>query len=119
MKNISLHHYRAVIQSVYDGDTCTVDIDLGLHAWVRGEKIRLHRINAPEVRGAERHAGLLSRDFLRSQIDGKSVLVETIKDKKGKYGRYLGEIWLETLSGELVNVNDRMVAEGFAVYKDY
>ena len=119
MTTISLYHYRAVVQSVYDGDTCTVDIDLGLRAWVRGEKIRLHRINAPEVRGKERQAGLLSRDFLRSQIDGKPVLVQTLKDKKGKYGRYLGEIWLESPSGELVNMNDRMVEEGFAVYKDY
>ena len=119
MTNTSLFHYRAVVQSVYDGDTCTVDIDLGLHSWLHGEKIRLSRINAPEVRGEERPAGLLSRDFLRSQIDGKPVLVQTLKDKKGKYGRYLGEIWLESPSGELVNVNDRMVTEGFAVYKDY
>ena len=119
MNDPSLYHYRAIVQSVYDGDTCTVDIDLGLHSWLHGEKIRLYRINAPEVRGDERQAGLLSRDFLRSQIDGKRVLVQTIKDKKGKYGRYLGEIWIEGSSGELVNMNDRMVSEGFAVYKDY
>jgi len=119
LTTISLYHYRGVVQSVYDGDTCTVDIDLGLRAWVRGEKIRLYRINAPEVRGEERPAGLRSRDFLRSQTEGKQVLVQTFKDKKGKYGRYLGEIWLESPSGELGNVNDLMVAEGFAVYKDY
>jgi micrococcal nuclease len=119
MINTSLYHYRAVVQSVYDGDTCTVDIDLGLHSWLHSEKIRLYRINAPEVRGSERQAGLLSRDFLRSQIDGKPVLVQTIKDKKGKYGRYLGEIWLADPSGDLTNVNDMMVNEGFAGYKDY
>ncbi len=50
----NLYHYRAVVVSVYDGDTCTVDIDLGLNTWVRGEKLRLYRINAPELRGSER-----------------------------------------------------------------
>ena len=43
-----LYRYRALVRSVYDGDTCTVDIDLGLGCWVHGEKIRLYRINAPE-----------------------------------------------------------------------
>lgn len=28
-----LYHYNAKIIDVYDGDTCTVDIDLGLHTW--------------------------------------------------------------------------------------
>jgi micrococcal nuclease len=40
--------------------------------------------------------------------------VETIKDRKGKYGRFIAEIWLD---GE--NVNDRLVAEGHAVYREY
>ena len=53
-----LYFYKAVITSVYDGDTCTVDIDLGLSTWIRGEKVRLYRSNAPELRGAEREAGL-------------------------------------------------------------
>lgn len=119
MNKLRLYHYRAVVQSVYDGDTCTVDLDLGLNSWIRGEKIRLHRINAPELRGAEREAGLRSRDFLREQIEGKAVVIETIKDRKGKYGRYLGEVWLELDTGETINVNDRMVSEGYAVYHDY
>ena len=46
-KDAELFHYNAIVQSVYDGDTCRVDIDLGLGIWVRNEKIRLVRINAP------------------------------------------------------------------------
>ena len=114
-----LYHYRARVTSVYDGDTCTVDIDLGLSVQLKSEKIRLSRINAPEVRGEEREAGLASRDFLRKQIDGKDILLETIKDRKGKYGRYLGEIWLESPQGEWHNINDLMVEKGYAVYRDY
>ena len=115
----NLYHYRAIVKSVYDGDTCTVDIDLGLRTWISGEKIRLHRINAPELRGPEREAGLKSRDFLRSQIEGKEVYIQTFKDKKGKYGRYIADIWLQSESGEWINVNDLLVEEGYAVYHNY
>ena len=115
----TLYHYNALVTSVYDGDTCTVDIDLGLHSWIRDEKLRLHRINAPELRGKERPKGLKSRDFLKSKIEGKEVVIETIKDKKGKYGRYLAEIWLEEEKGEFTNINDLIVKEGFAIYKKY
>ena len=114
-----LYHYQAKVTSVYDGDTCTVDIDLGLYTWIHGEKLRLHRINAPELRGIEREAGLKSRDFLRSQIDGKEVIIQTIKDKRGKYGRYIAEIWLSGEDEEFINVNDLLVSEGFARYQDY
>ena len=51
-------HYRATVTSVYDGDTCTVDLDLGLSITLHKQKIRLHRINAPELRGrSKRRAG--------------------------------------------------------------
>ena len=113
-----LYHYRAVVQSVYDGDTCTVDIDLGLNVWVRKEKLRLYGINAPEMRGAEKEAGKKSRDFLRQQIDGKEIFIQTIKDKKGKYGRYLANIWLKK-DGDWININELLVSEGYAVYKAY
>jgi micrococcal nuclease len=106
--------YRATITGVYDGDTVTADIDLGLSAWIHGEKLRLNRINAPEIRGAERPDGLVARDWLREKVLGQSVIVQTIKDRKGKYGRYLAEIWLD---GQ--NVNDQMVEAGHAEYKDY
>ncbi|GAB4442186.1 MAG: hypothetical protein Kow0031_24200 [Anaerolineae bacterium] len=108
-----------MVTYVYDGDTCTVDIDLGLNTWIRGEKLRLHRINAPELRGPEREQGLKSRDFLREQIDGKEVFVQTIKDKRGKYGRYIAEIWLPGEGDTWVNVNDLMVEKHQARYQQY
>lgn len=117
MKNV-LYQYKAFVTSVYDGDTCTVDIDLGLHIWARGEKIRLLRINAPEIRGKGRQKGLRSRDFLRELIMDREIIIGTFKDKKGKYGRYLGEIWLPK-DDEIININDLLVEEGYAEYKEY
>ncbi|AFH48130.1 Hypothetical protein IALB_0418 [Ignavibacterium album JCM 16511] len=114
-----LYHYRAKVISVYDGDTCTLDIDLGLHTWIRGEKIRLNRINAPELKGKERNKGLASRDFLKSLILDKEIIIETIKDTKEKFGRYLGEIWLKDKNGNFININDEMVKHKFAKYQKY
>ena len=118
MQNV-LYQYKAIVTSVYDGDTCTVDIDLGLHTWVRGEKIRLMRIDAPEMRGKSRTKGLRSRDYLRDLILDKEIIIGTFKDKKGKYGRYLGEIWLNMDGKDYVNVNDMLVKKKYAVYKKY
>ena len=114
----NLFHYTAKVVRLYDGDTGRVDIDLGLGTWVHNESIRLCRINAPEVRGVQREDGLKSRDFLRDLIDGKDIILQTVRDKKGKYGRYLGEIWRQ-IDGEYKNVHDLLVEKGFAQYKDY
>jgi len=114
--HISLYCYRANVASVYDGDTCKVDIDLGLGIWKKNETLRLHRINTPEMRGEEREAGIISRDFLRSIILGREVLLQTILDKKGKYGRYLAELWVMDASGSWQNVNDMMIQTGHAIY---
>ncbi len=119
MKNDEyLYHYNARITAAYDGDTVTAEIDLGLKTVVTGEKLRLHRINAPEMRGPEKVAGKASRDWLRDRILGKEVIIETFKDKRGKYGRYIAEIWLPENDG-YTNINDELVAQGHAVYKEY
>ena len=104
-----MYEYRAFVRKVYDGDTVTVDIDLGFDVVLKAQKIRLVRINAPEVRGAQRPEGLKSRDALRDKIGNKWIKIKTQKDKKGKYGRWLGEIWLENEC-----INDWLLKEGFA-----
>lgn len=112
-----MYVYSAKIVSIYDGDTLTAEIDLGFTVKLT-EKIRLSRINTPELRGEEREMGLISRDRLRDLILDKEVIIHTIKDKKGKYGRYLGEIFFG-MEGAEINVNDWLVTEGLAEYKEY
>lgn len=115
----NLYYYKANVVSVYDGDTITADIDLGFHTWIHGEKLRLARIDAPEMRGKEKAAGKVSRDWLRRQILDKDIIIHTQKKKnggeqQGKYGRYIVELYLDG-----VNLNDALVSEGLAVYRDY
>ncbi len=111
--------YRAEVVSVYDGDTITVDIDLGMRIKVRGEKVRLFGINTPELRGDDKPQGLLARDHLRSLINAREVVIETHKDKKGKYGRYLATVWVQETPGEWLDVNKHLVAKGFAKFVTY
>lgn len=105
---------HAGLQSVYDGDTVRLDTDLGKGIWVFNEPHRLFGINAPEMRGAEKEQGRVSRDWLRDALHGQDLLIETIADGKGKYGRYLCIIWVNG-----ANVNREMIARGLAVENFY
>ena len=104
-----MYEYRAFVRKVYDGDTITVDFDLGFDLTLKNQKIRLTKINTPEVRGPQREAGLKSRDALREKIGNKWVTIKTQKDKKGKYGRWLGEVWVDDTC-----INDWLLSEGLA-----
>lgn len=124
----ALYHYRAdvgdVTANVYDGDTVTADIDLGLGVWQRGAKLRLLGINAPEVRGPERPRGLKSRDHLRGMLKGRMIIVETDRDKRGKYGRLLATLWVLGVgdwcpTGIWCNANAQMVVAGHAEWRNY
>jgi micrococcal nuclease len=101
--------YKAFVVSIFDGDTITVNIDLGFDVWLKEQKIRLQGINAPEVRGEQRTQGIKSRNRLIELILNKEVIIETVKDKKEKFGRWLGKVYFNS---ELIN--EKLVQEGLA-----
>ena len=102
--------YRASIRSIYDGDTIRADLDLGFGTWIKNQPLRLYGIDTAEVRGPEREAGLVAKRWLEARTPpGTPVIVETIKDRTGKYGRYLAVIWHED-----VNLNEALIKEGLA-----
>jgi len=112
-----MFYYKAIITEVYDGDTVTVDIDLGFNNWKKGEKLRLYGIDTPELRGSELIKGREARDFVRERVLGKEIIIHTYKDKKGKYGRYLATIMYRRHPEDTdnINLNDELVAKGMAV----
>lgn len=119
-EGVNMYTYNAHVTKVYDGDTITVDIDLGLGVWLKGQKIRLFGIDAPEIRGSEHDAGIVSRDFLRDLVLDKDVIVITYKDKKEKWGRWLGDVFLPAdnnsdEAGLDVCVNTVLIRKGYAV----
>ena len=107
-----MYEYKATVTKVYDGDTITVDFDLGFGIILKKQTIRLLGINTPEVRGPERADGIISRNALRQRILDRQVIVKTSKDKKGKYGRWLGEVFVAD-----ENINQWLISEGYA--KEY
>lgn len=116
---ITKYTYDVDVVSVYDGDTIRVNIDLGFGMkWCgydgNGVKIRLWAINTPELRGESREEGLKSKQALIDLLEGKRVVLKTIKDRTGKYGRYLGILYVLD-NEEWKNVNETLVKEGYAV----
>jgi micrococcal nuclease len=107
---MELWNYRVSQYRVIDGDTIEATLDLGFNTF-RKEKLRLARINAPEMKTTE---GPLSKTRLSEILDNKTIHVQTMKDKEDRYGRYIAEVWIDNL-----NVNDTMVDCGFAQYVKY
>jgi len=111
--------YKAFCSRVIDGDTIVCDwVDVGFHIKTTDLKFRLFGINAPETRTKdkkEKEAGLKAKQWLKLEIEGKEIIIKTYRDKQqDAFGRYLVEIWLDG-----VNINDLLVQEGLAVYKQY
>lgn len=113
-----LRRYEAVVTDCYDADTCTVEVNLGFGVWLYGQRVRLYGINAPEMRGPEKAAGKVARDWVRTLVKGKRVTLAIIqkrgRDAKGKFGR-----WLAVLELADLNVNDALVANGYAKLANY
>ena len=108
--------YKATVVRVVDGDTVDLEIDLGMNVFVK-ERIRLARINTPETYGVKKDseeykAGMKAKKRLEELVLGKEIALETVKDKKGKYGRYLGELY--TNDKDWVCINSLMINEGLA-----
>ncbi len=110
------YRYRAIVASVYDGDTFRADVDLGFSAWHKNVSFRLFGVNTPEIRGGTpetKLAGYAARDRLRELMPvGASVLIESTK--AGKYGRYLADVFRE-VEGETLHLNQMLLDEGHAV----
>jgi micrococcal nuclease len=113
-----MYEYRAFVTKVYDGDTITVDIDLGFDVVLHDQKIRLYGINTPEIRtrdDEEKKRGYEAKQALCMLILDKWVTIHTHQDKKGKFGRWLGEIIVTSSTDEPpINVNRWLVESGHA-----
>jgi micrococcal nuclease len=108
-----MYEYQATIRSIYDGDTCRADIDLGFGIWTANQQLRLIGIDAPEM---GKPGGKEARDYLRELMPvGTTVLLRTHKDEAEKYGRWLAEIYLIT---DGLYVNAHMITSGHAVPYD-
>ena len=108
-----LYHYSAKVTRVVDGDTVDALIDLGFDMHSK-QRIRLYGIDTPECRTrdlVEKKAGFAAKARLVEMLrDNKNCcVVRTRLDKKGKYGRVLGILYVNEC-----DLNAQLVWEGYA-----
>ena len=113
-----MYEYRCKVVKIIDGDTVDVDIDLGFGVWMHKERVRLFGIDTPESRTRdleEKKYGLAAKKFLTEMLDDDGgIILKTHKDKTGKFGRILGELWRTTNYADQ-SINNYMIDKHHAV----
>ena len=102
------------MKKIIDGDTFDCILDLGFDVLLEA-RVRMAGIDTPESRTRdliEKQFGLASKEYLIECIDSaEDVIVKTeLDNEKGKFGRILGTVYLDG-----VNVNEKMIEDGYAV----
>ena len=105
--------YNVTINRIVDGDTAKVDIDLGFGIVYSNQTIRFWGIDTPESRTRdleEKYYGKLASQYVKDRlVVGEKYQMRTEIDK-GKYGRILGEFFIDGVS-----LNQQMIDENMAV----
>ena len=106
-----LYRARLEPEGVVDGDTIDVTVDLGFRL-TRTIRLRLLGVDTAEIYGVERDSqeyarGITHKNFVEGwlteadrRVDGDwPLLINTHKDDRGKFGRYLATVIRRTESG--------------------
>ncbi len=111
--------YRGKLERVVDGDTIDALIDVGFDIWIK-KRIRYSGIDTWESRTrdlAEKAKGLEAKarnKELLMEVSSKSGYFRLKSHGVGKYGRVLGEIFIEDNEGKQWNINKTLITEGHA-----
>lgn len=111
------YHYKVVECETIDGDTVHATLDLGFGVKFT-DRFRLLGIDAPEKRPlATRQEAIKSENRLKELIatgfeSGTLTIATSTNNSKGKFGRFLCEIWCEDFDQSF---NAILLQEGFAV----
>ena len=109
--------YRAKLERVVDGDTVDALIDVGFDIWVK-KRIRYMGIDTWESRTRdldEKKKGLAAKARNKELLETVSAKAGYFRLKShgvGKYGRVLGELFIQDEEGKQYNINETLVAEG-------
>ena len=118
-KQVKKHGYSCKLVRVVDGDTCDAMIDLGFDVWVKN-RIRFYGVDTWESRTRdleEKKKGLAAKSRVTELLEIVSTKRGYFRLKShgvGKYGRVLGEIFIEDKEGKQYNINKTLISEGHA-----
>ena len=120
-----MYEYRAKILRVVDGDTVDVDIDLGFGVLMHKERVRMMGIDTPESRTrdkVEKKFGLASKEYVKAYLPIGSMQVlkteidKSGEDKKGKFGRILGDFLVyDSEQDAQRKLTEIMIDQGYGV----
>jgi len=111
--------YRAKLDRVVDGDTIDAMIDVGFDIWIK-RRIRYMGIDTWESRTRdldEKKKGLAAKARNKELLEEVSIKPGFFRLKShgvGKYGRVLGEIFIESADGTRLCINEQLKIEGHA-----
>mgnify|MGYP003131708366 CR=1 FL=1 len=111
--------YRGKLERVVDGDTIDALIDVGFDIWVK-KRIRYKGIDCWESRTRdleEKKKGLAAKERNKNLLEVVSNKPGYFRLKShgvGKYGRVLGEIFIQDKDGLDMCINDCLIHEGHA-----
>jgi len=116
------NEYDVTLLKVIDGDTVDVDIDLGFGITLRDERVRIMGIDTPESRTSDKVEDLFG-EAAKARV--KELMVEGMRlittedkhgeDMKGKFGRVLGDFWVQRNEDKKEKLTDVLIEEGHAV----
>ena len=111
--------YRAKLDRVVDGDTIDAMIDVGFDIWVK-KRIRYKGIDSWESRTRdleEKKKGLAAKERnkkLLEEVSSKPGYFRLKSYGVGKYGRVLGEIFIQDENENTICINNQLITEGHA-----
>jgi len=116
------NEYDVKVIKVVDGDTVDVDINLGFGVTLTDERVRIMGIDTPESRTSDKVEDLFgeaAKARLKELMKDGGKLITTEdkhgEDMKGKFGRILGDFYVERWEGKKERVTDILIEEGHAV----
>ena len=111
--------YRAKLDRVVDGDTVDALIDVGFDIWFK-KRIRFMGLDAWESRTRdleEKKKGLAAKARVIELLEETSSKPGYFRLKShgvGKYGRVLGELFIQDTDGNSICINEQLKTEGHA-----
>ena len=114
--------YKCKVIKVVDGDTVDVDIELGFGIVLTDERVRVMGIDTPESRTSDKVEDLFGEAAKKrvKELMENDVILITQEDKhgedmKGKFGRILGDFYVERYEGKREKLTEVMIDEGHCV----
>ena len=110
-----MYTYKAKLVRVINGDSLDIEFDLGFDIIIK-QRLKLYGIDTPDSRSTNvdiKQKGLDVRQRLMELLTTE-FKVETMLNKRGKYGRILGKIYV-IANGNEVCINELLVDEGLAI----